>query len=333
MNEHRTSRSAGSARLRAVLVALVTFAGATFFVSSVQAHVTRRTAEVVNSGDTTLDRPHALAATTGGGNSVRLPDSLAGLSGNLRAIFVRPKDALALPMLRQLFGDSTPQPAAPVTVQRGSTPFSIFALRPFSEKVHGRIGDYRMGTWPYEHGTPRTAAYANPRGFIEVTRANARTPVSEHFHLGDFLTKNQAAVWPKYVVLRPQLLDKLELVIEDLNAHGIPVRHMAVMSGFRTPEYNAPGVGAGGRAKDSRHQYGDAADVFVDNDGDGWMDDLNHDGRVDARDAHVLLDAVNRVEAAHPEVVGGVGVYRATAAHGPFAHIDARGYRARWGLI
>jgi uncharacterized protein YcbK (DUF882 family) len=31
--------------------------------------------------------------------------------------------------------------------------------------------------------------------------------------------------------------------------------------------------------------------------------------------------------------VGGVGVYRATSSHGAFAHVDVRGYRARWGLL
>ena len=77
--------------------------------------------------------------------------------------------------------------------------------------------------------------------------------------------------------------------------------------------------------------YGDAADVFVDNDGNGRMDDLNRDGRIDSRDAQVILDAVERVERAHPDLVGGVGVYRATRAHGPFAHVDVRGTRARWG--
>jgi uncharacterized protein YcbK (DUF882 family) len=28
--------------------------------------------------------------------------------------------------------------------------------------------------------------------------------------------------------------------------------------------------------------------------------------------------------------VGGIGIYPATSAHGPFVHIDARGTRARW---
>jgi uncharacterized protein YcbK (DUF882 family) len=128
-------------------------------------------------------------------------------------------------------------------------------------------------------------------------------------------------------------VDKLELVIAQLERDGHPVRHMNVMSGFRTPQYNATGGETGGRASLSRHMYGDAADVFVDNDNDGRMDDLNGDGRSDHRDAQVILDAAERVERSHPDVVGGVGVYRATSSHGAFAHVDVRGYRARWGLL
>jgi len=124
--------------------------------------------------------------------------------------------------------------------------------------------------------------------------------------------------------------DKLELIISDLQARGIKVEHVTVMSGFRTPSYNAGGGNTAGRASLSRHMYGDAADVWIDNDGDGRIDDLNRDGRIDMRDSQVLSDAVDRVERAHPDLVGGVGVYPAGPGHGPFTHIDARGYRARW---
>ena len=120
-------------------------------------------------------------------------------------------------------------------------------------------------------------------------------------------------------------------MIGELQQRGVPVTHMAVMSGFRTPQYNRSGGDPRGRAELSRHMYGDAADVFVDNDRDGRMDDLNGDRRVDARDARVILSAVERVEREWPELTGGVGVYRASRAHGPFAHVDVRGFRARWG--
>ena len=81
----------------------------------------------------------------------------------------------------------------------------------------------------------------------------------------------------------------------------------------------------------SRHQYGDAADVYPNDRGKGRMDDLNGDGRVDLTDARILANAADAVERQHPELVGGIGIYPATSAHGPFVHIDARGTRARWG--
>ena len=137
-------------------------------------------------------------------------------------------------------------------------------------------------------------------------------------------------MWPKVLVLRVPLVDKLELIGEELGRRGLP-RRLHIMSGFRTPQYNAQGVGAkGGRAAASRHMYGDAADVFVDANGDGVMDDLDGDGRVTIDDARVLLAIAEGVEARHPDLAGGLSAYPANSAHGPFVHVDARGVRARW---
>lgn len=244
------------------------------------------------------------------GNPSGLPISpLTGLSGKLRAFFALPEE--------------------PVTDTDGSR---RIPLVPFSAKVHGRIGPYRLGDWPSEKREISNPTYANPKGFVEVTPANFSTHLSEHFTLGQFLTKDQLSVWPKYIVLQPRLLDKLELTIEELAREGHPVRGLFVMSGFRTPEYNEQGVGPGGRSAVSRHQYGDAADVYPNDQGKGQMDDLNGDGRVDLKDARILANAAEAVERQHPELVGGIGVYPATTAHGPFVHIDARGTRARWGV-
>jgi hypothetical protein len=261
-------------------------------------------------------------------------DSLKGRSGKLRALLV-PRSDSRVGVLQRLFGDSllrTPG-VHDVRDSSGIARFSLITMRDFAEKLGDRIGAYRIGFWPAERGRALAESYANPAGFIEVTPENADTHVSEHFRLRDFLTHDQQDVWPKYLVLRSPLVDKLELVIADLEAHGHRVKHMRVMSGFRTPQYNESGGETGGRAELSRHMYGDAADVFVDNNEDGRMDDLNHDGRVNYRDARVILDAVERVERQHEDLVGGVGVYRATRSHGPFAHVDVRGTRARWGRV
>jgi uncharacterized protein YcbK (DUF882 family) len=54
---------------------------------------------------------------------------------------------------------------------------------------------------------------------------------------------------------------------------------------------------------------------------------------VDTRDAGVLASAAERVEQRYPQLIGGIGIYKATDAHGPFVHIDVRGNRARWGAL
>lgn len=279
---------------------------------------------------------------------------LRGESGKVQAAFRLPGSDLADeadPEVRAVFekettgsivpgaGDGVPAEAGVYRIaveidkaRRELDDLRLITLKPFAEKKGDKIGLYYLGRWPFESGgTPRIRGnYGNPTGFIEVTRQNKDTPVSEHFKLGDFLTKDQYDVWPKYLVLEPRLLDKLELVIQELQKRGHTVKHVQVMSGFRTPRYNKSGGNTGGRANLSRHMYGDGADVFVDNDRNGNMDDLNRDGRIDATDAKVVGDAAEQVEAKYPALVGGIGVYRACCGHGPFTHIDTRGYRARW---
>ena len=248
----------------------------------------------------------------------------SGLSGKVFARFVLPEDWISLAAL----------PGAQVasaSIQGGPTPGTetVFTMRSFGQKVRAWLNGYRLGYWPQEKGRLRSEAYRNPDGFIEVTPDNEDTRVSEHFRLRDFVSHGQTEVWPKYVVLREPLLDKLELLIEDLNDHGVNAEGMRIRSGFRTPAHNQA-VRGEGSARDSRHQFGDAADVFIDQEGNGKMSDLNGDGRVNFADVKLILDAVERVEARYPELVGGTGLYAYYGRSGPFAHIDVRGTRARW---
>jgi hypothetical protein len=247
-----------------------------------------------------------------------------GLSGKVFARFVMPEDWISLAALP---GASV----ASASLQTGPSAASetVFTMRSFGQKVRAWLNGYRLGYWPQEKGRLRSEAYKNPDGFIEVTPENEDTRVSEHFRLRDFVSHGQTDVWPKYVVLREPLLDKLELVIEDLNDHGVNAEGMRVRSGFRTPAHNLA-VRGEGSARDSRHQFGDAADVFIDQVGNGKMSDLNGDGRVNFADVKMILDAVERVEARYPELVGGTGLYAYSGRSGPFAHIDVRGTRARW---
>jgi hypothetical protein len=207
---------------------------------------------------------------------------------------------------------------------------TLVTLVPFAEKKEGRIGGYSIGFWPFEASAPRSPAYASPTGFVEVTKENRDLKISSHLELRDFLSREQDDVWPKYLVLEPRLLDKLELIMQELDATARDVDSLHVMSGFRTPVDNESGGDTQGRGRLSRHMWGDAADVWVDDDGNGVMDDLNDDGRIDVDDARVVVAAAERVEARHPALGGGLAPYPACCGHGPFAHVDARGSRARW---
>ncbi len=189
------------------------------------------------------------------------------------------------------------------------------------------LNGYHIGRHP---GRGRTGEYAAPELFIEVTEAMKDLRVSKNFTLGQFLTKDQRKVWPKYIPLDARLLDKLELIVAELREQGFAAKKVHVMSGYRTPQYNGPG--GRGRAKFSRHTYGDAADIWVDDDGDGMMDDLNRDGRVDDYDAEFLAHISTRVEEKYPELSGGAGIYKSRPHRGPFTHIDVRGRKARWSL-
>lgn len=204
--------------------------------------------------------------------------------------------------------------------------FNAFVMVPRSEVRDGVLNGYRIGRYP-ESAFRGLARYRPPEGFVEVTPENRDVRVSPHFRLGDFLCK-QPAGWPRYVVLQERLLWKLEAVVAALHRReGASSLH--VMSGYRTPHYNA----AIGQARHSRHMYGDAADVFVDEaPEDGHMDDLNGDGRENRADARRLYRIADRIARTRlvDRLLGGMGYYPATPTHGPFVHIDARGYRARW---
>jgi hypothetical protein len=207
---------------------------------------------------------------------------------------------------------------------------NVFVLIPFAAlKGRPSLNGYRMGAYP-SPPLKNASIYAPPKGFIEVTSSNQDTPVGPHFTLRQFLCK-QAGGFPKYLALRERLVLKLERILEAANEAGYPASTFNVMSGYRTPYYNQ----AIGNVKFSRHQWGDAADIFIDErPADGVMDDLNRNGRHDIGDARVFYDLIQELMR-NPLLVhyaGGQGLYGPTSAHGPFVHVDVRGYGTRWGI-
>jgi hypothetical protein len=134
------------------------------------------------------------------------------------------------------------------------------------------------------------------------------------------------------MILDARLLATLEQLLEMVNAHGYRARTFSIMSGYRTPYYNRA---IGNRTTYSRHLWGDAADIFIDEEPhDGNMDDLNQDGVIDTHDADVIYQLIEN--ASEPRLqkilMGGLARYRETSSHGPFIHVDARGSNVRWGI-
>jgi hypothetical protein len=216
-------------------------------------------------------------------------------------------------------------------VVRDSTSGETVALHAFVMVPHPAgttIDGFRVGRYESRalRGDP---GYVRPRGLVEVTEANRGTFVAPHFTLGQFVSK-QPGGYPKYLILRERLLLKLEMLLEEAAKVGLPVTTFRIMSGYRTPYYNRF---IGNQTRYSRHLYGDAADIYVDEDGDGVMDDLSGDGRVDLEDARVLANVVERLVPSswYRPFEGGLGLYPGNRAHGPFIHVDVRGHRARWG--
>jgi hypothetical protein len=214
-----------------------------------------------------------------------------------------------------------------VTSADGETiTLNAFTLVPFDHQSDA-IGDYAIGDYQDEpmNGNPK---YDEPPGFVRVTPENQDVQVSPHFTLGQFLAK-QASGWPKYLSLSEELVLKLERVLYAVNEAGVPAQSLTVMSGFRTPAYNEA---IGNTTVYSRHLYGDAADVFIDTDGDGVMDDVTGDGQVTEADAEWLAAVVEDLadQPWYAPLVGGLGVYAPASHRGPFVHVDTRGEPVRW---
>lgn len=203
---------------------------------------------------------------------------------------------------------------------------NVFVMTPYDHRVR-RIGTFRIGH--YRRKPLRdNPIYERPAGFIQLTEANRTARVSPHFTLEQFACK-QTDDYPQYLLLREELLLKLEALLQAVNERGVAVNTLHVMSGFRTPHYNRA---IGNQTDYSRHLYGGAADVFVDADGDGTMDDVTGDGTTTRADARWLANLVESLQDGEdmPPVIGGLGVYGPAPHRGPFVHVDARGYRARW---
>ncbi|HYR29703.1 MAG TPA: D-Ala-D-Ala carboxypeptidase family metallohydrolase [Thermoanaerobaculia bacterium] len=201
---------------------------------------------------------------------------------------------------------------------------------PYDAMKNGKLDGYRIGEYASKP-LKGLSQYEQPRGFIRLSGSKESMWVSDHYRMKDFQCKLDGTT--KFLILRTEALLKLEILQHELEAsHGLNFTRFTVMSGYRTPYYNSK---IGNETGYSRHLYGDAMDIYIDENADGNMDDVNRDGRIDTGDARFLLKVAAQIDDSKEWnwLKGGAGVYHANAAHGPYIHVDARGYVARWGAI
>ena len=262
------------------------------------------------------------------GDTVRFPLAIAGDPSTVAYAWEPVNAGVAAESPRRLAGGALVAPRSPgfyrLVMAQGTSrqvvrDVALAVMVPFGEKTGAVLDGYRLGAWTGE----RRAGKGVPDGFVKVDPNAAEMPLSKHFRVRDFLTHDGQRQWPRFAAVQPRLIDKLELVIAEIaraqgvNPDTLSVR-VTVNAGFRSPSYNRTVQRA---ARDSRHQYGDAADVAI---------DANFDGRFDRDDSRLIAEAVERVEEAHPELVGGMGLYLSSRYAHSYVHIDARGTRARW---
>lgn len=262
------------------------------------------------------------------GETVAYPLEVAGNAKGFTYQWMRLADSTSGDVEREVVGDTLLVPLEPgfyeLVVTRAGVhqrmPFPRLAVTvPFELKLGSSLNGYRIGRYPAEWSHDESAE--RPDGFAEVRESDMDLPLTAHLKVRDFITHDRQTVWPRYAAIDPRVLDKIELVMRELARRRGDERmdfKMEVHSGFRTPDHNS---GVEGSARDSRHLYGDAADVAIDADGDG---------RLTIFDAYRVEMAVDWVERIHPELAGGLGVYSSRKFPTPYCHIDARGERKRW---
>ena len=262
------------------------------------------------------------------GDSVTIPLELGPDSAGLQYEWVAVGDTVRPGFMLPLTGFPLYAPGTPgyyhLALMRDSQQVvlnepMLAVMVPFQEKRAGWLNGYRIGTYPGE----RKGVTSHPDGFLVLQQSDTDLKVSTHLTLGAFMAHDgQQAVWPKYLALDPRLLDKLELVVSELERRfsrmGDMQLQIDVHSGFRTPSYNRTVPLA---ADESRHQFGDAADVTF---------DANGDGLTSRADIAAIVQAVDTVEAQHPDLAGGLGIYTSRRYTVPYVHIDTRGERMRW---
>ncbi|OPZ09838.1 MAG: hypothetical protein BWZ10_02519 [candidate division BRC1 bacterium ADurb.BinA364] len=174
--------------------------------------------------------------------------------------------------------------------------------------------------------------YRPPEWLIEVTTQTAQLKVSPSFRLGEFAPADEGG--RHFIALDPRLVQFLEALRVAVQAESDKERPIRILRAYISPAQRKRLEKAGViYAEFSRYQYGDAAAIVADGDGDGRIDDLDGDGAITSRDADWLADLCAETQS-KLQMFGGIGVARSrkdpALPDTPYVDIDLRGVQQRW---
>lgn len=203
--------------------------------------------------------------------------------------------------------------------------------------IHLRAADKDVGHYRDTVHSGNAKVRANPQSYAPPVWWFCRTERNAEFEIAPGLTAQDLVVPSEDTGLRhtdivpvyyPLWLAFCAVRDEAVRRLGISPDAVRIISAFRAPPYNR----AIGSSVFGRHIYGDAIDLYIDS-GDGMKAaDLNHDGRLDRRDAYPVVALIEDLMADGVIPVGGVGVYNTAGGdHEVTMHMDCRGHRATWG--
>ncbi len=204
---------------------------------------------------------------------------------------------------------------------------NVFVLHSRTEKNGQYLENFRIGYYP-EIPADKKEYYSKPDGFFKIDKSILELQLTPHFKVKQFLTK-QTNELPQFIAIQESLLLKLEFFLAEVNSAGYTAETFGIVSIYRSPYFNKK---LGNNTNLSRHIFGDAADIYIDNSGNNWMDDLNGDGHSTIADSEILYDLAVKFDQKkeYSYLQGGVSSYKGNGVRGPFLHIDTRGFHVSW---
>jgi hypothetical protein len=217
----------------------------------------------------------------------------------------------------------------------------------FDRSGAGQLEDYPIGVYPSETATGAPSivrdhanAYAPPRLFYRIDESTGLSILAPHVSLvllnPPAISGEEGESAVRYIAFDKRMerfwsaFNQIAME-EGLDAHGL-----RVLRGYVSPNERARLARQGVELSEfSRHLYGDAVAIVLDNNRDTYrteprMGDLNKDGRGDLADVEILA-AVAEKTMKETGMWGGVGICSAFEGPGPstgspYLHIDLRGW-------